>query len=143
MSGARHRRSSATHTPTELELHRAVATHLRQRGVPQLLWFHVPNGGRRDHVTASILQGMGTLAGASDLILLHQGGAYALELKTEDGKPSAAQIAFAEDFTKAGGCASIAYGLDQALRTLETWGLLRGNTNMPTQAQRLSVKAAA
>jgi hypothetical protein len=117
---------SARRTPTELELHRAVATHLRQRPAKGLLWFHVPNGGRRDHITASILQGLGTLAGAPDLILLHQGRAYALELKTEDGKPTPAQVAFIDAFNEAGGTAAVAYGLDQALTILEGWRLFRG-----------------
>jgi hypothetical protein len=90
------------------------------------LWFHPPNGGRRDHVTASILQGLGTLAGASDLILLHQGAAYALELKTEDGKPTPAQLAFIGAFSEAGGTGAITYGFDHALTVLEAWGLLRG-----------------
>jgi hypothetical protein len=116
---------SARRRPTELELHRA-ATHLRQRPAKGLLWFHVPNGGRRDHVTALILQGLGTLAGASDLILLHQGAAYALELKTEDGKPTPAQLAFIDAFNEAGGTAAIAYRLNQGLIILEESRQLRG-----------------
>jgi hypothetical protein len=116
MNGDRHRCSSARCAPTELELHRAVATHLRQRGVPRLRWFHPPNGGRRDHVTGAMLKSLGTLAGASDLILLHKGTAYALELKTEDGKPTPAQIAFVSAFNEAGGTGAITYGIDCAER---------------------------
>jgi hypothetical protein len=91
-----------------------------------LLWFHVPNGGRRNPVEAAIFSGLGVRPGASDLILLHDGRAFALELKTERGRPSAAQMQFISEFRAAGGEASIVNGLDQALRTLETWKLLRG-----------------
>ena len=75
---------------------------------------------------AAIFSGLGLRPGVSDLILLHDGRAFALELKTERGRPTASQMQFISEFRAAGGEASIASGLDQALRTLETWGLLRG-----------------
>ena len=74
----------------------------------------------------SDFRGLGVKAGVADLIFLRDGRAFALELKTERGRPSAAQMQFISEFRDAGGEASIASGLDQALRTLETWGLLRG-----------------
>jgi hypothetical protein len=64
--------------------------------------------------------------GVADLIFLYDGRAFALELKSERGRPTAAQMQFLSDFRAAGGEASIASGLDQALRILEVWGLLRG-----------------
>ena len=78
------------------------------------------NGGRRSPVEAAIFNGLGVRAGVSDLILLHDGRAFALELKTERGRPTAAQMNFISEFRAAGGEASIATGLDQALHTLET-----------------------
>ena len=112
--------------PSEQTVQRAVCQHLRQRGAPDLVWFHVPNGGRRSPVEAAIFNGLGVRAGVSDLILLHDGRAFALELKTERGRPTAAQVNFISEFRGAGGEATIANSLDQALRTLEAWGLLRG-----------------
>jgi hypothetical protein len=112
--------------PSEHSIQRAVCQHLRQRSASGLVWFHVPNGGRRSPVEAAIFNGLGVRAGVSDLILLRDGRAFALELKTERGRPTAAQMQFISEFRAAGGEASIASGLDQALRTLETWGLLRG-----------------
>jgi hypothetical protein len=113
----------------EDQLQRAVCQHLQQRGARYMVWFAVPNGGKRLPVEAAIIKGLGVRAGVSDLIFIHCGRPFALELKADNGKPRAAQIAFAEDFTKAGGTAAIAYGLDQALRTLEAWGLLRGRAD--------------
>ena len=114
------------HGSSEQVLQRAVCQHLHQRGASGLLWFHVPNGGRRSPVEAAIFKGLGVRAGVSDLILLRDGRAFALELKTECGRPTTSQMQFVSEFRAAGGEASIASGLDQALHTLETWGLLRG-----------------
>jgi hypothetical protein len=112
--------------PSEQTVQRAVCEHLRQRGARGLVWWHTPNGGRRSPVEAAIFNGLGVRAGVSDLILLHDGRAFALELKTERGRPSAAQTQFISEFRAAGGEASIVHGLNQALHTLETWKLLRG-----------------
>ena len=111
---------------SEQAIQHAVCQHLRQRGAAGLVWWHTPNGGRRSPVEAAIFNGLGVRAGVSDLILLHDGRAFALELKTERGRPTAAQMNFISEFRAAGGEASIATGLDQALHTLETWKLLRG-----------------
>ena len=114
------------HATSEQAVHRAVCQHLRQRGAAGLVWWHTPNGGRRSPIEAAIFAGLGVRPGVSDLVLLHDGRAFALELKSERGHPSAAQMQFISEFRAAGGEASIANGLDQALCTLETWGLLRG-----------------
>lgn len=110
----------------EDQIQRAVCQHLWQRSAPGLVWWHTPNGGRRKPIEAAIFKGLGVRPGVADLILLHHGRAFALELKTEDGRPTAAQMQFVSEFNAAGGTASIVHGLDQALRTLETWRLLRG-----------------
>ena len=107
--------SSRRHHRPEDQLQRTVCQHLRQRGAPGLVWWHTPNGGKRRPVEAAILKGLGVRAGVADLIFLCDGRAFALELKTDDGRPTVEQMA-----------ASMAHGLDQALRAPETWGLLRG-----------------
>lgn len=68
---------------------------------------------------------MGMLAGVSDLILLHDGQAYALELKTEKGRATEVQDEFLVRFTAAGGIGYVARGLDAAIRSLEAWGILK------------------
>jgi hypothetical protein len=107
-------------------IHRAVVAHLRRRGVSGLVWWHTPNGGRRNRIEAAIFAGLGVRPGVADLILLHDGHAFALELKTDVGRPTTAQMQFVSDFNAAGGTAAITNGLNQALRTLEAWQLLRG-----------------
>jgi hypothetical protein len=105
----------------------AVCLHLRYRGVPGLVWFHPPNGGKRDAREAQRLKATGVRAGVADLIFLHAGRAFALELKTPKGRATAAQIAFMDDWRAAGGEAAIVHGLDEAIDQLELWGLIRAD----------------
>jgi len=111
---------------TEAQLQRAICDHLRLRAKPDVLWLHVPNGERRDKITGAKLKRMGVLAGASDLLLWHNGSSFALELKAAGGRPSDAQLDFLARFNDAGGHSASAEGVDRALATLEAWGLLRG-----------------
>jgi hypothetical protein len=60
---------------------RAVCQHLHIRGVRGLLWWHTPNGGKRRPIEAAIMKSLGVRAGVADLILLHAGRIFALELK--------------------------------------------------------------
>ena len=89
------------------------------------------------------MKGLGVRAGVADLILIHRGRPFALELKSDSGRATAEQMAFVQAFNAAGGHAAIVRGLDSALHILEAWGILRGKTNMPTQGQRVSGEAAA
>ena len=111
-------------------IHRTVVEHLRTRGVPNMVFFHVPNGGKRSKVEAAILKGFGVRAGVSDLIIIHRGRVYALELKAPNGRPTKEQMQFMSDLNLAGGFGCIAEGLDQAICVLECWGLLRGKASI-------------
>jgi hypothetical protein len=113
-------------------LHKAVAANIRKRGVPGLVWFHVPNqgrtGGRKGAVQGAILKSLGLRAGVSDFILLHDAKFFALELKPEGERPTETQIQFLQDVNSAGGFAACGVGLDRALACLEEWGLVRGKS---------------
>lgn len=50
------------------------------------LLYHVPNGEKRDPVTANLLKGAGVVAGIPDLVFHYRGKTYFFELKNEDGK---------------------------------------------------------
>lgn len=114
----------------EAQIHRAVVQHLRARGVPGLVFFHVPNGGSRSPIEGAMFKGMGVRAGVSDLILAHNDKFFALELKAEGGRASVEQMAFLQDIDRAGAFTALATGLDAALRTLEAWGLLKPEVTM-------------
>ena len=109
----------------EAAIQRAVCRHLELRGVPGLVWFAVPNQGARNPRSAAILKGLGVKAGVADLVLFHEGRAYALEIKASGGRLTPAQDRFLGDFQDAGGVVGHAVGLDDTLWTLESWGLIR------------------
>jgi len=114
---------------SEAQIHAAVVAHLRLRAKPDVLFLHVPNGGKRDKISAAILKRMGTLAGAADLLLWHQGNAFALELKAAGGRLSEAQLEFMARFADAGGHICVADSIERALAVLESWQLLRGRAS--------------
>lgn len=111
--------------PSEAQIHMAVCDHLRLRARPDVLFLHPANGGARDAKTGAMLKRMGVLAGASDLLLWHNGNSFALEIKAPGGRPSEAQLEFLARFNDAGGHSAIAEGVDRALAVLAAWGLLR------------------
>jgi hypothetical protein len=114
----------------EQGIHRVVVQHLRQRGVPGLVFTHPANGGYRTKIEGAIFKSLGVRAGVSDLLLWHAGRFFALELKAPGGRATDAQREFLADMEKAGGFTCLAEGLDAALHALETWGLLRGYSTL-------------
>jgi hypothetical protein len=113
----------------EQQIHRAVVQHLRQRGVPGLVFLHPANGGARKPTEAAIFKSLGVHAGASDLLLWHDGKSFALELKAPGGRGTESQLTFLSDMEQAGAYTCLAEGLDRALKVLEAWGLLRGKAS--------------
>jgi hypothetical protein len=113
----------------EAAIQRAVFDHLRARAAPGVFAFHCPNGGYRRPVEAAIMKGLGVTAGVPDVIAIHQGRVYGLELKTIDGRPTPMQLATVAAMEDAGAFCAIAYGLDRALACLEQWGVLRGKSS--------------
>jgi hypothetical protein len=113
----------------EAQIQRAVFEHLRIRAAPGVFAFHVPNGGYRKPAEAAIMKGLGVVAGVPDVIAIHEGRVYGLELKAEGGRPTDKQLATAAAMEAAGAFTAIAEGLDRALACLEAWGLLRGRTS--------------
>src|SRR5437763_9161876 len=107
MSRVRHRRARP-----EAAIQRCVFQHLRARGAPGVFAFHPANGGYRKPIEAAILKGMGLVAGVPDVIAIHQGRTYALELKAAGGKATPKQVEAIAAMQAAGAIAAIATGLD-------------------------------
>jgi VRR-NUC domain len=59
-------------------------------------------------------------------MIVHSGNLYCVELKREGGRLSDTQQQVLIKLREAGAMATHCHGLDQALRVLESWGLLRG-----------------
>jgi hypothetical protein len=107
----------------EFKIHTAVCEHLRLRAKPGVVWLHVPNQRNGDARTGAMLKRMGMLPGAPDLIIIHGGRCFGLEIKAEGGRPTEIQLATIAAMEAAGAYCCIAYGLDAAIATLEAWDL--------------------
>jgi hypothetical protein len=101
---------------------------------PDVLFWHVPNGGYRDDREAAKLKAMGVLPGCADLEfhwveidalqrkcrrVLH------LELKTDKGRLSDAQASFALAVKLLGDEYHVARSIDEAIAILGERGLIR------------------
>jgi hypothetical protein len=84
-----------------------------------------------------VLKGLGVRAGEPDVIAVHEGRCYGLELKSPGGRPTEVQLATIAAMEAAGAFCFVAEGLDRALSVLETWGLLRGQVSI-TSDKRIS-----
>jgi hypothetical protein len=113
-------------TLTEQQIQKAVFANLKLRAAPGVFAWHPFSGGYRKPKEAAIYKGLGAIAGLPDVMVLFKGTLYAIELKTETGKPTENQLHVVEAIRTAGGHACVVYGLDRALACLEAWGILRG-----------------
>jgi len=116
----------------EDKLQRGVIAHLHARGVPNIFFFHVPNGGQRSKIEAAILSGLGVRAGAPDLFIVANGRTYAMELKAPGRLPSTAQHEALAALERAGAITAVCDSIDMAVAILEDWGVLRGRAALRT-----------
>lgn len=86
--------------------------------MPGIVFWHCPND-------RSSRRKSGYLAGAADVMVLHNGEFFALELKTDKETASEEQLTFIDRINAADGFAFCAKGLDKALACLEAWNLIR------------------
>lgn len=79
-----------------------------------VVYFHVPNGGLRDPITAHVMRLSGVRRGVADwLIFASDGRKFALELKTAKGTQRDDQEKFERAWIKVGGVYEIARNLDE------------------------------
>jgi hypothetical protein len=109
----------------EQQVQKAVLGHLTWRAVPGTWWCHHPAGGWRSAIEAAILRGLGVVAGVPDILIVHCGQLYALELKAANGRLTDVQSDTHAAMKRAGAIVATAHGLDAALAQLVAWGLIR------------------
>lgn len=90
---------------------------------PDLLLFAIPNGGKRDRITAAKMKAEGVLAGVADMMLpLARHGKYGLfiELKTEEksSRQSSSQRMFEQFVTSQGYQYSIVRSLKEFINLM-------------------------
>jgi len=122
---------------TESQIQQNICTFLSliayQTGI---VYFSVPNEGIMSVLIAfkvpkvtcfkivNHFKKMGLLPGTSDIIIIHKGMAYCLEVKKPGGKQSKDQILFMRNVIASGGRYEIVYSLDGAKKQLIKWGIL-------------------
>ena len=115
---------------SEANLQTHICKLLTAYGRTDICWFAVPNGEKRSRKTGARLKQQGVKAGAPDLCFVVDGSFIGLELKTEVGVHSDAQLKFQEDLERAGGGYLVAYGLEQAISKLIALGAFRPNIHI-------------
>lgn len=98
--------------------------------MPGVFYFHPANGGRRSKAEAGIFKALGVRAGVPDLIIFYRSQIFGLELKAAKGRLSPLQRQTINDMETAGARTAIANSLDEALITLECWGVLRRDNSI-------------
>lgn len=83
--------------------------------------------GTRNAGEAGRFKALGVKAGVPDLLVLRAGQLYGLELKAPGGRLSDAQREMLAELQAAGAQTAVEFGLDEALSTLERWGVIRGS----------------
>ena len=115
---------------SEAALQTHVCKLLTAYGRYEICWWACPNGEQRNPKTAARLKQQGVRAGAADLMFVIDHLFHGLELKTEIGTLSKAQLQFQEDLERAGGIYHVAFGLEQAIAALINMGLFRPNIHI-------------
>ncbi len=113
----------------EQAIHQAVVSHLNQRAVPRVFFWHTPNEGKRGFVNAAALKAMGMTAGVPDLLILKAGELFALELKAPGNDLTPSQRLVMERMRDCGAQVAVAKSIDEALVTLECWGVIKRSVN--------------
>jgi hypothetical protein len=124
-------RKVAAPEPLEEQIQRSLVEHLRWRARPGIIYFHAANGGWRFKRTAGNLKAMGVRPGVADLIVWWSDvpsvtRVLCLELKRPGGKQSPEQKQFQADCGRVYADYEIADNIDDAIKILERYGVLRG-----------------
>lgn len=85
--------------------------------------FAVPNGGGRSHTEAAILNGQGVKAGVPDIIIIHRGTSFGLEVKSKTGTLSISQRSMFPRLRECGMRIEVVRSLDEALAHVRDFGI--------------------
>ena len=113
----------------EEAINRAVVSHLAVRSMPGVFYFHAPNGGGRSKAEGGIFKALGVRAGVPDIIIFYRSQIFGLEIKAAKGRVTPIQRQTLNDMEVAGARTAIVNSIDEALVTLECWGVLRRDSS--------------
>lgn len=139
--GAKHKQLAAEtkHSQPEQTMQIALVRDLRAVLAPGVFLTHIPSGfiaGRSGPLRGAFLKAMGLIPGCPDLMILHGGAAWFLELKSAKGKLSTAQAECHIALRRAGCHVETIRNLDEALECLSIW-------NIPTRIKPSTIRQDA
>lgn len=100
-----------------------VINYLRYQ-YPKALFFHVPNGGKRNVIEAVKFKRMGVLSGVPDILILNNNFPYsglAIELKIKPNKPSKNQLEVIEKFKEVGFKVEVCYDFETTKKIIDKY----------------------
>ena len=127
----------------EVDLHMEVAGFLDSCLGEGTFWHHSPNEGRHHVNWRAKLAKMGVRGGFPDIIVLHRGMAFLIELKSRTGRPSPKQSEVMAQLERAGCPVGMARTVSQVAELLEKWNVpLRMNLREYAGHSRVTAEAA-
>lgn len=104
-------------------LERRLARALSSALTPKTFWFAIPNGGRGAALESAAHEGWSGEPRAPDLLFVHEGRAFGLELKGEKGTLSIRQRAAHAALQDAGMRIEVVRSVDEAFARLREFGI--------------------
>ncbi len=104
---------------TEDNLQKQVATYL---DFSEAVWFHSPNGGKRNLLEAIKFKKMGVKSGVPDCLILNQRQGFkglAIELKVGKNQPTQNQMDWLEDLARLGYLCWVSWSLDEVVALID------------------------
>ena len=109
---------------SEEAIQRAVAEFLRKATkAEEVVWWHVPNGGKRSKATAGRMKAMGVSRGVPDLHFMWSGKFGVIEMKDATGDMSPDQKEFAKSTKAFGHYFAECRTPEDVENTLRSWGV--------------------
>lgn len=116
---------------------------LREHARSDVLFYHCPNGERRDPATAKKLKLMGVLPGVADLTIIADGEVHFLELKEGKGRMSSDQDRFMQSCQRARANYRCATGFAEAIEAINAMGVCRTRLTIPEVPELSDARSAA
>jgi hypothetical protein len=128
----------------EFVIHIELVERLRRFRRDGVVFFHPSSGEERtkrvNPKTGKVycpggtrLQRMGLRKGVPDLVILHSGRIFGLEVKRPAGALSREQKEFRIEWERAGGVYAVARSVEEGTALLETWGVITTRIDRTTR----------
>ena len=122
---SRRPKAVAVPEPSETQIQQSFIQYLDLCAHRDLVYWAVPNGGKRSKVEAARLKAEGVRAGVPDVHFIFRGVFHVLEIKTKKGRLSLDQKVMIERLRVAGAVIEVAYGIDACHAAVKSWGMVR------------------